>query len=92
MADSYEQLKQIKAYHPMVIANGTTGTQKARVCRWRHRNDGSVDAMVQKWIASHKAWLADPVPHCDRRGPFLASIENSGSLSVAAWDIMRASA
>jgi hypothetical protein len=62
MAYSYEQLRHIKADHPMVIAFGGAGTQKARFCRWRYKKDGTVEAMVQKWIARRKVWLPEPVP------------------------------
>ena len=62
MSYSYEQLKHIKANHPMVIAFGAVGTQKARFCRWRYKKDGTVDVMVQKWIASRKAWLPKLIP------------------------------
>ena len=62
MAYTYEQLKHIKADHPMVVAFGSAGTQKARFCRWRYTKDGAVAAMVQKWVARRKAWLERPVP------------------------------
>jgi hypothetical protein len=62
MQYSFDDLKDIKADHPMVIAFGSIGTQKARFCRWRRKNDGTIEAMVQKWIASRKTWLPKPVP------------------------------
>jgi hypothetical protein len=61
MAYTYEQLKHIKADHPMVIAFGSAGTQQARFCRWRFTKDGTAQAMVQKWVARRKAWLPEPV-------------------------------
>jgi hypothetical protein len=45
-----------------VVAFGSAGTQKARSCHWRFTKDGTVEAMVLKWIASHTGWLTKPVP------------------------------
>lgn len=62
MPYTYQQLQHIKADHPMLIAFGGSGTQRARFCRWKHKKDGTVEAMVQKWIARRKSWLPNAVP------------------------------